>query len=159
MRMRFGMRYEKEELDRFKNYLRDLSVKYNVGVVFDDSVGDNEGSTDGFDIYLGNFDCVQKMFFAYFHEVSHLQLKREIKELFRFNTYTVELLCWSEALKESARNNIFYEDEVIKWGFEKANSYCGFSKRELIKECYEEEFGDMLNWERKILENKLPIRV
>lgn len=142
---------KEEDTFKIKNFLYELSSKYNVGVVFEDLVGKNKGATDGSNVYLGKFNCIQKMFFSYFHEIAHIQLKRETKKLFNFNIYPLEILCWAEALKESARNNIFYEDNVIQWGLDQVKSYHNWSKRELTKKCYKQEFGNQLDWIENIL--------
>lgn len=141
---------DKKSLNILADMLEKIRIEYNVKVYYDSNLYDNEATTDGESIYVGSYDDEQKMFLSIFHELAHLRLDRETKELFKFSYYTIELLCWNLALIEASKMGIFFEDETIEWGFEEARGYSGRTKREYTKEGYERIYEPMFEIWRKL---------
>jgi hypothetical protein len=109
----------------------DLFKKY--GFVFnDDDTISNDSWCTGLDIYIGKYDNEEYKLISIFHEIGHYVIGWDFIVKWDFNTLIKEIECWNKGIEIARDNGIFFSDNAIAWGYEKAIGYCGHDERECV---------------------------
>jgi hypothetical protein len=79
------------------------------------------------EIEVGQFVDPERMLIAFFHEVGHILLSAADRDL---STLRMELRCWDLGIAHAAARGIQFTDAAVRWGYERALTYCGHDERE-----------------------------
>lgn len=146
MSMKLSSYTDKITNGMLRHKFEQICKRYGVTAMYSKEEGIDNASTDGTIIFMGDFTCVQKMFFALFHEIAHIFMTKWQRGMVGQRKYVIELLCWQNAITMAAHYNIHFTDDVILWGIEKANTYYGWDKREYTPNGYKEHFEHLFAW-------------
>lgn len=93
-------------------------------------------------IIMGKYLNDENMLISFFHEIGHRLISKEYINRWKYNTLMIELKCWDIGLEEARNRGILFSDDAIKFGFEKALTYCGHDEREYVN--WKDAYGNNL---------------
>jgi len=84
----------------------------------------------GNEIFIGIYKDEEKKLISFFHELGHKEISWAFKKAFKLNTLLIEIECWRCGIELARSYGIFFSDNAIKFGYEKALTYTGHDERE-----------------------------
>jgi hypothetical protein len=99
------------------------------------------------EIHVGKFDNIEHELISIFHEIGHIKINKRFIARYKFNTLMIELECWRVGIELAQKNDIYFSDDSIAWGYAKAMTYKGHDQRE--DRAWLEHYGKFITMQHR----------